>query len=99
MNRLRRSNSTTSTRSRSSLASSLEDIVHEEDEVLHYDNESLNPTLSDMDGEVENQLNTIKKPFEINWNMLNSEFDSEKNKEKRDKHSKSHIKEEKERNL
>jgi hypothetical protein len=97
MNRLCRSNSTTNTRSRSSLASSLEDIVHEEDEVLHSDNESLNPTPSDMDGEVENQLNTIKKPFEINWNMLNSVFDSEKNKEKRD--SKSHIKEEKERNL
>ena len=56
----------------------------------------IDPTPSDMDGEVENQLNVIKKPFEINWNMLNSEFDSEKNKEK-NKHSKSHTKEEKKR--
>jgi hypothetical protein len=48
-----------------------------------------------MDGEITNQLNTIKKIFEMNWNMLNSEFDSEKNKEKRIKHSKSHSKEEK----
>ena len=61
------------------------------------DNESLNPTPSDMDGEIDNQLNVIKKPFEINWNMLNSEFDSKKNKDKRDKHSKSHTKEEKKR--
>jgi hypothetical protein len=30
------------------------------------DNESLNPTPSDMDGEIDNQLNVIKKPFEIN---------------------------------
>ena len=29
--------------------------------------------------EVDNQLNVIKKPFEINWDMLNSEFDYEKN--------------------
>ena len=36
MNRLRRSNSTTSTRSRSNLTS-LEDIVNEEDENLHSD--------------------------------------------------------------
>ena len=50
-----------------------------------------------MDGEIDNQLNVIKKPFEINWNMLNSEFDSKKNKDKRDKHSKSHTKEEKKR--
>ena len=62
---------------------------------IESDNESLNPTPSDMDGEIDNQLNVIKKPFEINWNMLNTEFDSEKNKDKRDKHNKSHIKEEK----
>ena len=48
-----------------------------------------------MDGEIENQLNTIKKPFEINWNMLNSEFEYEKNKEKRIKHSESYTKKEK----
>ena len=50
-----------------------------------------------MEGEIENQLNVIKKSFEINWNMLNTEFDSEKSKDKRDKHSKSHTKEEKKR--
>jgi hypothetical protein len=52
-----------------------------------------------MDGEIVNQLGTIKKPFEINWNMLNSEFDSEKNKEKRNNHSKSHTKEEKKKKI
>ena len=41
MNKLRRSNSTTSSRLRSSLAS-LSDIVHEEDEVLHSDNDIQN---------------------------------------------------------
>ena len=37
----------------------------------------------------------LKKPFEINWKMLNSEFDSEKNKDRREKHCKTHDKEEK----
>ena len=41
MNRLRRFNSTVSTRSKSSLAS-LDDIVHEEDEILHSDNDLQN---------------------------------------------------------
>jgi hypothetical protein len=50
-----------------------------------------------MNGEIDNQLNVIKKLFEINWKMLNSEFDSEKNRDKRDKHSKSHTKKEKKR--
>ena len=59
------------------------------------DNESLNPTPSDMDGEIDNQLNVIKKPFEINWNMLNSEFDFEKNKGRREKHHKTYNKKEK----
>jgi hypothetical protein len=45
--------------------------------------------------EIDNQLNVIKKPFEINWDMLNSEFDSEKNKGRREKHRKTHDKEEK----
>jgi hypothetical protein len=48
MNRLRRSNSTTSTRSRSSLAS-LEDIVHEEDEILHSDNDLQNWSIPKLD--------------------------------------------------
>ena len=34
---------------------------------IESDNESLNPTPSDMEGEIENQLNTIKKTF---WNKL-----------------------------
>ena len=70
-------------------------VDNEPNKNIESDNESLNPTPSNMDGEIDNQLNVIKKPFEINWNMLNSEFDSEKNKEKRDKHSKTHTKEEK----
>ena len=70
-------------------------VNNQNDRNVESDNESLNPTFSDMDGEIANQLNTIEKPFEINWNMLNSEFDSEKNKEKRIKHSESHTKEEK----
>ena len=70
-------------------------VNNQNDKHVESDNESLNPTFSDMDGEITNQLNTIKKLFEINWNMLNSEFDSEKNKEKRIKHSESHTKEEK----
>ena len=39
--------------------------------------------------------NVIKKLFEINWDKLNSEFDSEKNKGRREKHIKTHNKEEK----
>ena len=35
-----------------------------------------------LGGETDNQLNVIKKPFEINWEMLNLEFDSEKNKDR-----------------
>ena len=43
----------------------------------------------------DNQLNIIKKLFEINWEMLNLEFDSEKNKGRRKEHRKTHNKEEK----
>ena len=32
--------------------------------------------------------------FEINWDKLNSEFDSEKNKGRREQHRKTHNKEE-----
>ena len=60
------------------------------------DNESIGPTQSVMLGEeIDNQLNVIKKPFEINWEMLNSEFDSEKNIGRWEKHRKTHNKEEK----
>ena len=48
-----------------------------------------------MLGEIDSQLNIIKKPFEINWDMLNSEFDSKKNKGRREKHRKTHNKKEK----
>ena len=53
------------------------------------------PPLTCLGEETDNQLNVIKKPFEINWDMLNSEFDYEKNKGKRDKHRKTHDKKEK----
>ena len=48
MNRLRRSNSTVSTRSRSSLMS-LEDIVNEEDEVLHSEADLQNWSIPKID--------------------------------------------------
>ena len=41
--------------------------------VIGSDNESLDPTPSEMYGE-DNQLNVIKKLFEINWDKLNSEL-------------------------
>jgi hypothetical protein len=43
----------------------------------------------------DNQLNVIKKPFEIKWEKLNSEFDSERNKGRREDHRKTYNKEEK----
>ena len=71
-------------------------VDNEENKNVESDNDSLEPTPSDMFGEeTDNQLNVIKKPFEINWDMLNSEFDSEKNKGRREKHRKAHDKEEK----
>ena len=48
MNRLCRSNSTVSTRSRFSLAS-LDDIVHEEDEILHSNNDLQNCNIPKPD--------------------------------------------------
>ena len=48
-----------------------------------------------MLGDNDNQLNVIKKPFEINWEMLNLEFDYEKNKGRWEKHRKTYNKEEK----
>ena len=33
---------------------------------VELDHESINPTPFDMDGEIDNQLSVIKKPFEIN---------------------------------
>ena len=55
-------------------------VDNEANKKVDSDNESIDPTPSDMLGDIDNQLNVIKKPFEINWEMLNSEFDSEKNK-------------------
>ena len=48
LNKLRRSNSIVSTRSGSNLAS-LSDIVHEEDEILHSDNDLQNWSLPKVD--------------------------------------------------
>jgi hypothetical protein len=71
-------------------------VDNEANMCVESDNESIGPTQFDMLGEeIHNQLNVIKKPFEINWDMLNSEFDYEKNKGKREKHRKTHNKEEK----
>ena len=48
MNKLRRSNSTVNTRSGSSLTS-LSDMVHEEDETLHSDNDLQNWSIPKVD--------------------------------------------------
>jgi hypothetical protein len=70
-------------------------VDNKTNEAVESDNEFSDPTASEMLGDNDNQLNVIKKPFEINWEMLNSEFDSEKNKDRREKHYKTHDKEEK----
>ena len=49
LNKFRKSNSTVSTRSGSSTLASLTDIVHEEDEVLHFDNDLQNWSLPKVD--------------------------------------------------
>ena len=49
-------------------------VDNKTNEAVESDNESLEPTASEMLGDNDNQLNVIKKPFEINWEMLNSEF-------------------------
>ena len=54
-------------------------VDNKTNEAVESDNESLETIASEMLGDNDNQLNVIKKPFEINWEMLNSEFDSEKN--------------------
>src|SRR5262249_17987468 len=41
------------------------------------------PGFSALDAEIENELSTIEKPFEINKTYLHNEFYSEKNKEKK----------------
>jgi hypothetical protein len=70
-------------------------VDNKTNEAVESDNESLEPTASEILGETDNQLNVIKKSFEINWEMLNSEFDSKKNKDRREKYRKTHNKEEK----
>ena len=49
LNKFHRSNSTVSPRSGSSSLASLSDIVHEEDEVLHSDNDLQNWSLLKVD--------------------------------------------------
>ncbi len=78
MNRLRRSNSTVSTRSRSNLMS-LEDIVNEEDEVLHSDADLQNWNIPKIDKKqvyrtswiqstfkTENKVKTVKRAYALN---------------------------------
>ena len=78
MNRLRRSNSTVSTRSKSSLMS-LEDIVNEEDEVLHSNANLQNWSISKIDKievyrtswiqstfQSENKVKTVERAYPLN---------------------------------
>ena len=77
MNRLRRSNSTTSTRSRSSQMS-LEDIVNEEDEILHSDANLQNWSIPKIDKkevyrtswvrftfQTENKVKTVERAYAL----------------------------------
>jgi hypothetical protein len=64
MNRLRRSNSTVNTRSGSSLAS-LSDIVHEEDEILHSDNDLQNWSLPKVDKKGVYQTSWVSGVFKL----------------------------------
>ena len=78
LNKLRRSNSTVSTRSGSNLAS-LSDIVHEEDEILHSDNDLQNWSLPKVDKKkvyqtlwvpsvfkFENKVKTVERAYALN---------------------------------
>ena len=52
LNKFHKSNSTVSTRSGSSTLASLSDIVHEEDEILHSDNDLQNWSIPKVDKKV-----------------------------------------------
>ena len=80
LNKLRKSNSTVSTRFGSSLAS-LSDIVHEEDEVLHSNNDLQNWSLPKIDKKEvyqtswvptvfksEHKVKTVKRAYALNKN-------------------------------
>ena len=80
MNRLRRSNSTISTRLESSLKS-LSDIVHEKDEILHSDNDLQNWSIPKVDKKEvyrtswvsvvfksEHKVKTVERAYALNKN-------------------------------
>jgi hypothetical protein len=80
LNKLRRSNSTVSARSGSSLPS-LSDIVHEGDEILHSDNDLQNWTLPKIDKkevyqtswvptifQSEHKIKTVERAYALNKN-------------------------------
>jgi hypothetical protein len=82
LNKFRRSNSTVSTRSRSSTLASLTDIMHEEDEVLHSDNDLQNWILPKVDKKEvyqtswvpgvfkpEHKVKTIERAYALNKNQ------------------------------
>jgi hypothetical protein len=62
MNRLRRSNSSVSTRSKSSLMS-LEDIVNEEDEILHSDIDLQNWSIPKIDKKEVYRTSRVQSTF------------------------------------
>ena len=63
MNRLHRSNSSLNTRSRSSLMS-LEDIVNEEDEILHYDTDLQNWSIPKIDKKEVYRTSWVQSTFQ-----------------------------------
>ena len=82
MNRLHRSNSTTSTRSRSNRMS-LEDIVNEEDGILHSDIDLQNWSIPKIDKkevyrtswvwstfQTENKVKTIERAYALSKNFV-----------------------------
>ena len=80
LNKLRRSNSTISTRSGSSLTS-LSDIVYEEDKILHFDNDLQNWSIPKVDKkevyrtswvpdvfQLEHKVKTVERAYALNKN-------------------------------
>ena len=82
LNKFPRSNSTVSTRSGSSTLASLSDIVHEEDEILHSDNDLQNWSLPKVDKKEvyqtswvpgvfksEHKVKTVERAYALNKNQ------------------------------
>jgi hypothetical protein len=93
LNKFHRSNSTVSTRSGSSSLASLSDIVHEEDEVLHSDNDLQNWSLPKVDKKEvyqtswvpgvfkpKHKVKTVERAYALNIKIKKNVFYSEKRK-------------------